>query len=260
MVQRSCVMLIGVLTVGIGAWVAHLYIEEQQEPTPSVSASLVAPLHFSASLPPRASNSPAVAPLHPQALRGLSAKLLGTMLEDEARVEPAKAFIMDTLDRDRPSVVSLAVGDSLQGRFLTQIERGVVKLRQPNGTEEQLALEEVPANMAIHQVGPDDYQVDRQLMTRLLHGDINTLRSQVRLHPSVRRFQLAGFRLARVEPASLVEQAGFQMDDVVTAVGDHRLNSIAATLSAYQEARESSEVAIQVTRGGRQKTLHYYLN
>jgi type II secretory pathway component PulC len=194
------------------------------------------------------------------ALPLLSAKLLGTMLVDDAQADLAKAFILDTLDQSRPSVLTLIIGDPLQGRRLTQIERGLIRLRQPNGMEEQLKLAESPTDGAIHEVGPDVYQVDRRLMTRMLKGDANNLRTQAIIHPHIRRFQLTGFKLARVEPESLVDQAGLERNDVITAVGERKLNSVSAALTAYQEARESHEVAIEVTRGGRPRTLRYYLN
>lgn len=197
-----------------------------------------------------AMTSPAAAPLPP-----LRARLLGTVLGHQAW--ESKAFVQETVGQQQ---LTLMLGEAFQGRVVCHIARGFIRLRAPSGREESLLLEgDSSAEPVILAVDAERYRVNRRKLAEAVHGDAQQLLTQATLRPHLSRYQLAGFQVTQVKPLSLVEQAGFQDEDIITAVNDTPLDSFPAALALYHAARHDREIAVQITRQGATRTLHYLI-
>lgn len=216
--------------------------------SPSSESAVSALAAGSGQVPTGHRSTPALAPLQ--------AELMGTVVGRQPR--EAQAFLLDT---SQPRRLILALGEPFQGRVLSHVGRGFVKFRRPDGNEDSLFLENTQHPEAIIQaVGAGGYRVDRRRLAEAVHGDASQLLSQAQLKPHLEGFQLAGVRLARVEPRSLVAQAGFGSDDVITAINGKPLDSPSAALAAYHAARHGRELSVEVARHGKLHTLRYFLD
>lgn len=190
-----------------------------------------------------------------QALAPLQAKLLGTAVERDPKA--SRAFVRETLTKQQ---VTLALGQGLQGRVLSHIARGFVRLRRPDGTEELLTIESTTSADAIIQArGADEYQVDKRRLVNAIKGDVRALWAQGRLTPHLEQFQLAGFELSEVQPDSFIEQAGLKPHDIITSVNGKPLTSLPAALAVYDSARHSHDIAVELKRQGDHHTLRYFI-
>ena len=218
--------------------------------TPPVLAIRTAPepaLALSAS--PSPSSQPT--PLPP-----LQATLLGTVIGSQPT--NSKALIHETTTNQRRVLVC---GDVVQHRVLSDIGRGFITLLRPDGTQEQVFLDEttIPEPF-IQPLGPDTYRVHTQRLAASIKRGATSLRAHVQLLPHLERGRLVGFILARIEPTSPIAQAGFSTNDLITAVNGMPLDSLPAVQAIYQAMRASRELSVEITRDGEPLTLHYVLD
>lgn len=254
-----------VLVIGCVATLAAmsaLIVLFQRQPAKDVSSKPLQSSSIVNSAPPRTSTSATrllprnTNQVRSPALARLQAKLLGTMVGRDAK--QSKAFLQD-LSTQRQ--VTLSLGEPLQGRVLSHIARGFVRLRGPDGVEELLAIEDTNNPEAIIQArGADEYQVDKSRLVQAIKGDVRVLWAQGKLAPHLEQFQLTGFTLADVSEGSFLEQAGLQANDVITSVNGALLNSLPAALSAYDVARRSRDISVDVDRHGDRHTLRYLIH
>jgi type II secretory pathway component PulC len=196
-----------------------------------------------------------VTPPSANALAPLQAKLLWTVVEADS--SSSRAFVRETLTKRQ---LTLALGEALQGRTLSHIARGFVRLRRADGAEELLTIEDTTSADAIIQSrGADEYHVDKRRLVDAIKGDVRALWAQGRLNPRIEQFQLAGFELSEVRPESFIEQAGLKSHDVLTAVNGKPLSSFSAAFAAYDSARHSKDIAVEVNRQGDHYTLRYVI-
>jgi putative serine protease PepD len=69
----------------------------------------------------------------------------------------------------------------------------------------------------------------------------------------------AGARIERVEPGSAAADAGIQVGDVVTAVGDRPVTTSTELTAAVRSQAPGEKVTLTVRRGGETKTIHVTL-
>ncbi len=224
--------------------------------SPAVTAPVpVSPAVEPPSRPEPAATGMTTARLPAADLPPLSAHLAGTILGRHPGEH--RAVVEDELLDQR---LTLAAGERLQGRMISAIARGYIRLRLPSGKEELLVMADTSHPDALIQtVGTDEYRVDRRRLAEAIHWDVRHLRDEVELRPHLQRFQLAGVRLVRVPPQSFAAQAGLQSSDVVTAVNGIPLNSLPTALAIYHLARQSPSITLELSRQGAPRTLRYHL-
>ena len=195
-----------------------------------------------------------VAAPHPT-LAPLDATLMGTVLGHGPREH--RAFVIDHRHAQR---LALVIGDLLQDRVLANVGRGFIRLRRPDGVEELLIIEDAQhPDALIHAVGLDRYEVDPRRLLEAVRGDGKRLRAGVQFLPQVEQFKLVGVKLTRVQQESFAAQAGLCEGDVIRFVSDAPLESPAAMLAAYHQARRSTAISLGVERNGDTRTLRYVL-
>lgn len=248
-------LLLGLaLACGVGVLIAAAWSLHSQWRSPSLPADVPTALEPSAVRPsPLREAAWPLPDARSAGLAPLNATLLGTVIGRHPMSHRAVVEEGHLATRR-----FLMIGEPLQGRLLTAIERGFIRLRRPDGEEERLTLDNAHhADALIQTVGPDRYRVDRQRLLEAIRGDMNRLRAQVQLQPALEQFQLVGLRVSGVQPKSLVAQAGLQDGDVIRFVNDTALESLPALLAAYYAARTEQELSLGIQRKGAPRTLRY---
>ncbi|HET6877376.1 MAG TPA: trypsin-like peptidase domain-containing protein [Jatrophihabitans sp.] len=69
----------------------------------------------------------------------------------------------------------------------------------------------------------------------------------------------AGAKIARVKPNSPAQRAGLQAGDVITQVGDQRIDDPVSLIAAVRSHAPGQQVTVQLTRNGKQMTVQVTL-
>ena len=247
-------VLVGILALTLGFLTWEIFCACRGNPLPfwdsAVGKNLVTTETLNSS-----ESATSMKTLEQESISVLQARLLGTLIEKSP--EGSRAFIHDLL---KHQVVSLRIGEFLQGRALTQIERGLVRFHRSDGKEEVLSMGEFSdASSIIQELQPGSYRVDRQGLARAIEGDVSTFIANAEPQPQFQQFQLIGVKLKKVDEQSLLEKAGFRSEDIITAINGKPMNSVQAGLKIYDEVRHNQEFSVEVMRGDQLHTLRYKL-
>ena len=185
----------------------------------------------------------------------LQARLVGTLVGKSSA--ESRAFIDEQL---KHQLIHLQIGDTIQERVLTQINLGKIHLKRPDGKEEILAIEYIPASLEmIQELQPGIYRVDKQQLAHAIQGNVPTIMAKAKPQPYIHQFQLVGFRLSKVEQQDLLAKAGLQSEDIITSINGKAINQLSSALAIYDEARHSDKISVEVLREGQSRTLRYRL-
>lgn len=66
-----------------------------------------------------------------------------------------------------------------------------------------------------------------------------------------------GFKIVEIQPGSIYEQLGIQMNDTIKGVDGEPVDSAAKAMELYNALRTRSNVSINIERGGKPVTLNY---
>ncbi|KPK24376.1 MAG: hypothetical protein AMK69_16210 [Nitrospira bacterium SG8_3] len=154
------------------------------------------------------------------------------------------------------------VGDSVQGAVVKMILRGKVVLRVGD-KDEILTMEEDASSKTGNGRGRSDASGE-QTSIRVRRSDvesslqnINTLLSQVRIRPHFKNGEADGLSISRIRPNSIFTKLGLRNGDVVQAIDGTPIASPDDILSMYDKLKSGSNISIQITRRGQQKTINY---
>ncbi len=154
------------------------------------------------------------------------------------------------------------VGDSVQGAMVKMILRGKVVLRVGD-KDEILTMDEDTSSKSGNGRGQSGAS-GVQTTIRVRRSDIeksmrniNTLLSQVRIRPHFKNGEADGLSISRIRPNSIFTKLGLRNGDVVQAIDETPIQSPDDILSLYEKIKSGSNISIQITRRGRQKTLNY---
>jgi general secretion pathway protein C len=100
------------------------------------------------------------------------------------------------------------------------------------------------------------FEVERSLVTKVLANPVAAGRG-ARIVPSIRNGRPDGFKLYRVRPSSVYARLGLKSGDTIHAVNGFELTSMDKALEVYTKVRESSNLAVSITRRGKPLTLKY---
>lgn len=186
----------------------------------------------------------------------LKLKLLGTV---SGNTKKAYAVIEDTAKKHQDLY---RIGDSIQNATLKMILREKVILRV-NGKDEILGIEETGGSPKTSIVSKSADMATSQNITikrsRIESAvkDVNTLMKEVRIRPHFTNGKPDGLRLTGVRPNSIFYNMGLKSGDIITGVNNNTIESVDDVLKFYQSLQSSSNVALQVKRRGRPKTINY---
>jgi general secretion pathway protein C len=189
----------------------------------------------------------------------LKVALLGTVTGDQ---KSALAVIEET---DKRTQGLYRIGDSVQSAMVKMILRGKVVLRV-NEKDEILTMEEsakrakTPRDRRAPRAGPrrsgSKITLNRSDLQESL-TDINKLLTQVRIRPHFKDGQPDGLAVTRIKPGSIFSRLGLRNGDVVREVNGKPIRSPDDIFSLYEDFKSGSEVSVEISRRGRQRSLSY---
>ena len=171
----------------------------------------------------------------------------------------------------------LREGDQIQTAVVKKISRGEVLLAV-NGKNEVLLIEKpigakggakgggddpnlplpeaIPADDA--GIPPDGelVTIDRETVQSAMQN-VNELMKQARVRPHFTDGKPDGLRLSAVRPGSLFRQIGLQSGDIITGVNGEPIESVDDALRFYTSLKNADDVALQLRRGGVERSLNY---
>jgi general secretion pathway protein C len=157
------------------------------------------------------------------------------------------------------------------GGKLTEVERNLVKVKYPDGSEDQIPLyeggkgKEPPApavksaaagSYTIKPVGENRWVIPRQEAEKA-RGNLNELLRQARMVPHIVNGQTDGFSVQMIRPNSLFALLGLKVGDIVMQVNGMDLNSPEKALQIFQQLREAKHISIGLKRNGNPLTFEY---
>lgn len=171
----------------------------------------------------------------------------------------------------------LREGDKIQTAVVKEISRGEVLLAV-NGKNEVLLIEK-PAGAkkgakgggdhpglpppelvseAEDEIEPDGELVslDRETVQSAMQN-VNELMRQARVRPHFTNGKPDGLRLSAVRPDSLFRKIGLKTGDIITGVNGDPIESVDDALRFYTSLKDADDVALQLRRGGVERSINY---
>lgn len=199
----------------------------------------------------------------PRVLRGPEewpVQILGTLVATHPEWSLAAAMHVE-----RRKVLTLAVGDVVEGGEVVAIGRTTVTIRTAAGPRV------VPVNPRVGPPGTGaaaaaapwpravvsaEHEISRADLERQL-ARMDELATHARAVPAYEGGKPVGFRLLAVTPGSFYERMGVRPGDVLRRVNGYALTSPEAALGAWVELREASLIELEVDRRGAAILLRY---
>jgi general secretion pathway protein C len=133
-------------------------------------------------------------------------------------------------------------------------DTGRVRVRLAGG--EVLAAAPAPAAAPAEPGLPGDARtLDRQEVERRLGQEANRILAETTLVPAMDGGRVAGFTLSRLPEGSLLTDAGLRAGDVLTAVNDVPIDSIATLMGLWPRLQNERTVRAVVLRNGQPVSL-----
>ncbi|HIJ58588.1 MAG TPA: hypothetical protein HPP41_02850 [Deltaproteobacteria bacterium] len=191
--------------------------------------------------------------LEPTALK---ISLLGTVTGSE---ENARAVIEET---GRKTQGLYRVGDSVQNAVVRKILWGKVVLRV--GDKDEILSMEVPESKkggrTSSSVKPvhsgDTLTVARSDIQDSLKN-INKLLTQARIRPHLKDGKPDGFALSYIKANSFFTKLGLRRGDIVKRINGKQINTPEDAFSFYQALESGAPLSMEISRGGKPKTINY---
>lgn len=182
--------------------------------------------------------------------------LLGTVTGNERN---AFAVIEETDKREQGLY---KVGDSIKNAIVKRILREKVVL-SVGGRDEILTMEEIDSSRGGERLpftksagtGPT-ITVSRADLQRYL-GDINKLLTQARVRPHFKDGEPDGILISRIKPGSVFAKLGLRNGDIAQGIDGKPIKGPDDIFAFYDQLKSGSQVSLQITRRGKEKTLNY---
>ena len=89
-----------------------------------------------------------------------------------------------------------------------------------------------------------------QYRDRLLSNDLATILMQATAIPIIEKSKVKGFRVLQIDRGSIYEKAGIQDNDLITAINETPLGSVAGTIKLLQSLKKESQITMKIQRNG----------
>jgi general secretion pathway protein C len=186
----------------------------------------------------------------------LKISLLGTVTGSE---ENACAVIEET---GRRTQGLYRVGDAVQNAVVKKILWGKVVLRV--GDKDEILSMEAPESTKGgspgHSVRPvhsgDTVTVARSEIQGSLKN-INKLLTQARIRPHLKDGKSDGFVLSYIKANSFFTKLGLKRGDIVRGINGKQINTPEDAFSFYQALESGEPLSMEISRGGKLKTINY---
>ena len=186
----------------------------------------------------------------------LKISLLGTVTGSE---ENACAVIEET---GRKTQGLYRVGDAVQNAVVKKILWGKVVLRVGDKDEilSMEAPESVKGGRPDHSVKPvqsgDTITVARSDIQDSFKN-INKLLTQARIRPHLKDGKPDGFVLSYIKANSFFTKLGLKRGDIIKSINGKQINTPEDAFSFYQALESGAPLSMEISRGGKPKTINY---
>ena len=193
--------------------------------------------------------------------------LVGTLVH----INPKRSVATVEIKGTAPKILPFFVGDDIEGLAeVTKVERKKVIFRnRQSGRLEFIEIKDnstvlfgrskgEPAKGEIKQEG-NNFSLKRDDLNANLKN-INQILQQATAVPNIvpgSGGQIDGFRLIDIQPGSLYEKLGLKKNDVIKGVNGTTVDSANKAVELYNQLKNSSQIAIDIDRGGGHETLTY---
>ncbi len=198
----------------------------------------------------------------------LQAQLLGTVVGPADSQEYSFAVIEDKTAKETSIY---RINDLIQNQArIIQIERNRVVIYR-DGRQESLLLfeQEIPqlvssgsvdskesGSVQVREVGEGTYEVSRQEFDSATNN-LGTLLTQARIVPNLSNGEIDGYKVFAIKRGSLYEKIGLQNGDVIKNINGINISSPEKALQLFQDLRNESAFAVELTRNGQPMALNY---
>jgi general secretion pathway protein C len=186
----------------------------------------------------------------------LKITLLGTVTGSE---ENARAVIEET---GRKTQGLYRVGDAVQNAVVKKILWGKVVLRVGD-RDEILSMDEAEtkkgrgarsSSQTAHK--GDTITVARSDIQDSLKN-INKLLTQARIRPHLKDGKPEGFVLSYIKANSFFTKLGLKRGDIIKRINGKQINTPEDAFSFYQALESGAPLSMEISRGGKPKTINY---
>jgi general secretion pathway protein C len=101
----------------------------------------------------------------------------------------------------------------------------------------------------VRQTSDNKYDISRSVIDQQL-SNLSAISTQARIVPSFKNGVANGFKLFSIQPGSLYSSIGVENGDVIQRINGYEINSPDRALELLQKLRETSNVVIELERGG----------
>ena len=105
--------------------------------------------------------------------------------------------------------------------------------------------------------GPGRYIVDREALQDLMAKPGDLLRKTRITLAFDKQGNIDGIRLVAGRTVSIFNQAGLRSGDVIHRIGPYTINGPERLLEIYKKLKNARDLDVELTRGGKRKTLSY---
>jgi len=186
----------------------------------------------------------------------LKISLLGTVTGSE---ENARAVIEET---GRKTQGLYRVGDSVQNAVVKKILWGKVVLRV--GDKDEILSMEVPESKKGGRTSSSVKPVHSGDTLTLSRSDIqdslkniNKLLPQARIRPHLKDGKPDGFARSYIKANSFFTKLGLRRGDIVKSINGKQINTPEDAFSFYQALESGAPLSMEISRGGKPKTINY---
>ena len=186
----------------------------------------------------------------------LKISLLGTVTGSE---ENARAVIEET---GRKTQGLYRVGDAVQNAVVRKILWGKVVLRV--GDKDEILEMEAPepgkggrtsSSVKTDRTG-DTLTIARSEIQASLKN-INKLLTQARIRPHLKDGKPDGFALSYIKANSFFTKLGLRRGDIIKSINGKQINTPEDAFSFYQALESGAPLSMEISRGGKPKTINY---
>jgi general secretion pathway protein C len=159
------------------------------------------------------------------------------------------------------------LGEQLpDGAVIEGVDRNRIILRELNGTQHQLTVEnlsphalsapEGPSSTGIREIGRNRWRINRDEVEKA-RSDLNSLLKSARMEPKIENGRTEGVVVKMIQPKSLLDRLGLKRNDLVREVNGVPLNSPETALQIFQQLREAKRIVIGLERRNKPISLEY---
>ncbi len=145
----------------------------------------------------------------------------------------------------KPNSVLLRMGTSEKILYLEKAMTDERPIENPIGSEPVQTPPYSPEEIAARY----NHEEDIKEVTRLM--------DQIDFSPSPENSEIKGVVISRIQPDSLFEKIGLQVDDMILSIDEKKIESMDDSFEIYETLRTSSKGSILIQRGNHPQTIVY---